>query len=187
MGKLRTALTGTLLSASLFASCTCHKQVEQPSILQEPKSGFQASGAQPKPRERAQAPTPTAPPKAAEEQVAQAPPSPTAAVQMPPDFPADVPVFKDASLAQVHDLANNARNVIFRTPAAVEDVAAFYQDTMTKGGWKITQQFTHGKHAFMTFQKSNMQASVTVAEDARNPGQQVIAIMYEQQQDIEEF
>jgi hypothetical protein len=146
-----------------------------------PKSGFDLSERKGTPGQRAQAPTPTA--AKTPEQVAQGKPSPSPGAQMPPDFPADVPVFKDAAVSQVQDLANNAHNVIFRTDAPVQDVATFYQDSMTKGGWKVTQQFSRSNHAFMTFQKGGMLANVTVAEDVRNPGQQVIAIMYEQQKE----
>lgn len=108
---------------------------------------------------------------------------------MPADFPKDVPVFKDASLSQVQDLANNAHNVIFTTAAPVTDVSAFYQDKLTSAGWKVTQQFQRSNHAFVSFQKGNMIANITIAADERTPGQQLIAIMYEEQAplDFDEF
>ena len=178
-----------LLSAAMFASCTCHEQVaREPTGFQEPSSGFHASGSKPTPQVQAMAPTatPAARPglgmKTPPEQAA-AEPTPPAAV--PADFPKDVPIFKDAALAQVQDLANSAHNVIFTTAAPVTDVSSFYEQKLTGAGWKVTQQFAHSNHAFMTFQKGNMIANVTIAEDVRHPGQQVIAIMYEQQRPAE--
>src|SRR5262249_2766996 len=105
------------------------------------------------------------------------------------DFPRDVPIYKGAAVAQVQGLANNAHNVIFTTSAPVTEVSAFYERQLTQAGWKITQQFAQPKHAFFTFEKDNMLTNVTVAEDVRNPGQQVIAIMYEEQHpgDVEDF
>jgi hypothetical protein len=176
----------------MFSSCTCHQQVsQQPEAerpaFREPPSGFHAAGATATPQAQAQAPTATPVALGAKtppEQVA-AGATPTAPAQMPQNFPKDVPIFKDAALSQVQDLANQAHNVIFTTAAPVTDVSSFYEDKLTRAGWRITQQFTRSNHAFMTFQKGSMIANVTVAEDVRNPGQQVIAIMYEEQQGAE--
>jgi hypothetical protein len=178
--------TGVLLSSVLFSSCTCHQQVAEAPSLTERPAGFHASAPTRSPALRAQAPTATVP-KQTPAPVAQS--APTPAVEMPADFPKDVPVFKDASLSQVQSLANNAHNVIFRTAAPVSEVAQFYQDSLTRAGWNVTQQFTRSNHAFATFRKGNMVANVTVAEDAQTPGQQVIAIMYEEQKplDFDEF
>ena len=75
--------------------------------------------------------------------------------------------------------------MIFTTAAPVTDVSTFYQDKMTSGGWKVTQQFQRSNHAFLSFQKGNMIANVTIATDERNPGQQLIAIMYEEQKPLD--
>lgn len=177
--------TGVLLSTLLFSSCTCHEQVAEKPSFPEPPSGFHAAKS-PSPA-RAAAPTLT-PAKAPAEEMAAAPTS-TPAAEMPADFPKEVPIFKDAALAQVQNLANNAHNVIFSTPAPVADVSAFYQEQLTRSGWKVTQQFSRSNHAFMSFQKGSMVTNVTVAEDVHHPGQQVIAIMYEEQKplDFDEF
>src|SRR5262249_40865090 len=125
--------TGLLLSATLFTSCTCHQdvghppgtlQVPPPFHVQEPKSEQKVVAA----------PTATAPMKApTPPQMAAAPSTPPAG--MPPDFPQDVPVFNGAALAQVQGLANNARNVIFSTPAPLTEISQFYQDKMRAAGW----------------------------------------------------
>jgi len=181
--------TGILLSAALFASCTCHKEIaplsQQPSNFPDRGSGFIAKSTPA--QARAEAPTPT-PAAKQPEQVAVAPTS-TGPAEMPADFPKEVPVYKDATVSQVQSLANNAHNVIFSTAAPVNEVSAFYQQQLTKAGWKVSQQFARPNHAFMTFQKDNMLANVTVTEDAHNPGHQVIAIMYEEQKplDFEDF
>jgi hypothetical protein len=182
--------TGMLLSAAVFSSCTCQKQVSTPppSTFEAP-SGFHVSGPKITPLAHVVAQPATPVPTAA--QMAQGGPTPTAAapVAVPADFPADVPIFKDAALAQVQDLANNAHNVIFTTPAPLPDVAGFYQERMGKAGWKVTQQFQRSDHAFFTFQKGNMIANLTVAPDVNDPSKQIIAIMYEQEKplDFDEF
>ncbi len=179
------AVMGMLLSSMAFSSCTCHQQSTEAPPLSERPTGFHASAPTRTPVQHAQAPTATVP-QAAPPQVAQAA---TPAAEMPADFPKDVPVYKDAALTQVQSLANNAHNVIFRTAAPVTDVAQFYQDTLTRSGWNVTQQFSRGNHAFATFRKGNLVANVTVAEDVKTPGQQVIAIMYEEDKppDFDEF
>ena len=126
---------------------------------------------------RIQSPTP------AEPQVAEASPAP--AVDLPTDFPADVPVFKDATVSQVQNLANNAHNVVFRTAAPVGDVYAFYEKQLTDRGWDVTQQVQRDAHAFISFRKGDLITNITIAEDPHTPGKQVIAIMYEQEQPLE--
>jgi hypothetical protein len=92
-------------------------------------------------------------------------------------------------LEQVHDLPNNAHNVIFRAEGSVEDINRFYHEKLSAAGWNVTQQFARPNHAFMTYKKGNLIANVTIAEDARDPSRRVIAIMYEEEQPLpfEEF
>ena len=177
---------GVLLSAALFMSCTCHKDVNPPpsSTFEAPPSGFHASGVKITPRalevvKATPVPLPTEP------QVVEAKPTPN----MPSDFPADVPLYKDASLTEVQDLANSAHNVVFRTADTIPNVYRFYQDQMVKNGWQMTQQVQRSTHAFISFKKGAMIANLTVAEDVQNPGKQVIAIMYEEEKplDFDEF
>ena len=172
--------TGIILSAALFTSCTCEKAL--PPVPTESSNAFEARpGAfQKTPQKQAAAPTAiTTPVKLA------AAPTPTVAAALPPDFPSEVPVFNGAALSQVQELPNSAHNVIFNTAAAVTDVSRFYHEQLSKAGWKATQQFERTNHAFMTYEKGTMRANVTIAEDANNPGQQVIAIMYEEVKPLE--
>jgi hypothetical protein len=184
-GKMRyvsVVVSGLVLGAALFSSCTCHEQVSQPPTLHEPPSGFHAAAPKLTPQVRAQAPTVT-PAKPLGPQVA-AGPSPTPPAEVPADWPKDVPIYKDAALNRVQNLANNAHNVIFSTSDKVPDITSFYQDTMTRAGWNITERLQRENHAFFKFEKGNMVANVTVAQDVQNPGKQIIAIMYEEQQPL---
>src|SRR5574341_1074274 len=188
MRQFSVVATAIVMGATVFSSCTCHKQVSEsaPSAaFKEPPSGFHASGTSLTPKPRAEAPKPTEAPT--EAIIAEVLPTPPADV--PADFPRDVPIFKDASLAGVQDLANDAHNVIFTTPSSVTDVYGFYEQRMTKAGWVLTQQFHRPQHAFLSFKKGNTIANMTIAEDAQNPGKQIIAIMYEEQKplDFDEF
>lgn len=190
----RLTLVGLLVLCGTLpiSSCTCRNGQPPPPAapgVPERASGFQA-GAAPtaSPTGGAEA---TATPTAAAATPTPAATTPTPAttptgepVALPPDFPADVPVFGDARVTQVQGLANNASNVIFTTSGRVEEVFDFYQDRMAKAGYKVTQQFSRPNHAFATFQKGKLIANITIAEDVRNPGQQIIAIMYEEEQPL---
>jgi hypothetical protein len=103
---------------------------------------------------------------------------------VPASFPKDVPIFKDATLSQVQDLANEAHNVIFSTAAPVKEVSSYYRDKMKSTGWKVSEEFERSGHAFMKFEKGDMVANVSIVEDASQPGKQIIAIMYEQVQPL---
>lgn len=182
MRYVNVGMCGLLFGVLSMASCTCHKDVGSPTF-QEPPSGFHSAQSETKPGLHVKAPTVT-PAKAAPEEVAAAG-TPTPAANLPADFPKEVPVYKDAAVSNVQDLANNAHNVVFSTSAPVAEVSDFYQTTMTRQGWKVTQEFHRAEHAFMTFEKGQMVANVTVSVDARNPGKQMIAIMYEERKPLE--
>src|SRR5216684_1340834 len=114
--------TGLLLSAALFSSCTCHKElapISQAPPAFEGHSGWSAS-ASATPQAHAQAPTATPAAKQPPEQVAAAS-TPTVPAAIPDDFPKDVPIYKGAAVTQVQGLANNAHNVIFTTSAPVTE------------------------------------------------------------------
>ncbi|MFQ5666342.1 MAG: hypothetical protein ACE5I7_07900 [Candidatus Binatia bacterium] len=187
MRYISITLAGLFVSAALFTSCTCHKQVSEPapSAFKPPPAGFHASGPNITPPMRLAAPKVTPGRKAPPAQVAAAEPASTPPADVPADFPEDVPIYKDAALAQVQNLANDAHNVIFRTAAPITDVYAFYRERMTKAGWKVTQHVQRSTHAFISFKKGDMIANMTFAEDPKNPGKQVIAIMYEQEKPLE--
>ena len=177
--------SGVLLSAALFTSCTCHKDLP-PSSSTFPDAPPRSDWAKITPHAQVivrATPVPVQPTPA---QVAEPKPTPG---NLPADFPSDVPVYKDASLSDVQSLANDAHNVIFKTDGSIPDVYHFYDNQMRKNGWEVTQQLQRSTHAFLSFKKGNMIANLTVAPDVQNPGKQVIAIMYEQQQplDFEEF
>jgi hypothetical protein len=185
MRHLKAMATAVLLSAVMFNSCTCEKAVPPPPVtsMNATTPGFHASEPNKTPQQRVQAPTAT--PGQPQEVAAAA--TPTIAVEMPKDFP--LPVFDGASLAQVQSLANDAHNVIFRSNASANDLYNFYQDKLTRDGWQVTQQFQRGNHAFLSFKKGDLVANVTIAEDVKSPGNQVLAVMYEHEKalDFDEF
>jgi len=170
--------TVTLLLAMSLSSCTCHKDLPprpEPTPTSQPFKEREGglSTKSPSPRIAGATPTP---------EVQQAADQP--AVALPGDFPREVPIFGDAKVDQVQELPNNAHNVVFRTSGSVTEVTRFYHDQLSGSGWNVTQQFERPNHAFMTYRKGNLIANVTIAEDSRTPGQQVIAIMYEEEKPL---
>jgi hypothetical protein len=174
MGQFRYALVAMLLATMIFSSCECNRT--EPPLDEEPafperSTGFDVDKTPlAKPTPTPAAPTPTEPAK--EE------PTPQVDVRIPDDFPSEVPLYKDAELTLVQPTAGNGHNIVLRTSDDVSKVHRFYQDDMQKKGWKMSQEFERGEHSFATYQKGNTMINVTIASDAENPGKQVIAIMY---------
>ena len=171
-----------LVGAMAFSSCTCHKDVPPPpttTTMSDSRSGWgvKEEGKTPVPKVQ----TPTAVPT--EPVMAEAQETPEAGPAVPDDFP--VPVFEGAEVAQVQPLANNAHNVIFHTAASVGELYTFYEDKLTSEGWKLTQSFQRGPHAFMTFRKDELIANVTIADDPSQEGRRILAVMYEAEKPLE--
>lgn len=172
-------LSGAAVAIAMaFSSCTCHEQVREvpKQSIKDLPAGFRA--------EHKGATTPAASPKPTQEVAAAVTP-----MGLPADFPKEVPVFKGSVVQGVQELPQNAHNVVFRTSAPVADVSEFYEKELKQAGWSVTQEFKRSTRAFATYEKGNMLAHVTVAEDPDNPGQQVIAIMYQEKEklDFDEF
>ncbi len=182
MRFLVSALALVLFLAMAFSSCTCLDRADPPIAIEDSDSGSRSQASSP-------AVTPSRPAATATvvalTATPDARPTLTPPDRLPTDFPSEVPVIPGSTLAQVQDLANNARNVLFTSDKPVPELVQTYQDTMTKAGWRITQQFTRDQHAFATYEKDKMLVNVTVVTDFESPGQQIIAVMYEEQKPLE--
>jgi len=187
MRFLAAAVLVVILAVMAFSSSTCHEEVDSPTATLESSSGFNAKGSATvaaATRLATKAP-PESTPTVDVETTATVAPSPVVPDRLPTDFPSEVPVIPGSTLAQVQDLANSARNVIFTSDKPVPELVKTYQETLTKAGWRITQQFTRDQHAFATYEKGKMLVNVTVVTDFETPGQNIIAVMYEEQRPLE--
>jgi hypothetical protein len=177
MLKVRYLVIAAACVAMSLSSCECEKS-SPPEVSESTGTKFEGG----KPPGMAEATKPPA--KEEQEPVAQTTPP-----ALPDDFPKDIPVLEGAEVAQVQDLPNNARNVIFLTDKAVPGITNFYRKKLEDAGWKLTQNAERGTHAFVSFKRGNMIANLQVAEDSRHPGKRVVAIMYEEEKPLpfEEF
>lgn len=179
MSNLRYLVIGTLAVLMPISACQCQcGRSRPPGVEDAPQSsGFKES--KPPVLSDAVKPTPAQRPEPKEDdEVAETPP------ELPKDFPKDIPVVADAEVAQVQDLANDARNVIFITAKPVTEITTFYRKKMEDAGWKLTQESERSEHAFVSFKRGNMIANLQVAEDPRYPGKRIIAIMYEEEKEL---
>lgn len=176
MGQIRYALVAMLLATMVFSSCECNRSeppLDEESDFPERGTGFQIDK---QPEATPSSPTPAPEPTPTEPAAEEA--TPEIDVRIPDDFPTEVQVYKDAELTLVQPTAGNGHNIVFSTSDDVSTVHRFYQDDMQQKGWKMSQEFERGGHSFATYQKGNTMINVTIAADGENPGKQVIAIMY---------
>jgi hypothetical protein len=174
------------LAGMTISSCTCQRSVpEPPEQFSRPK-GFVASLPTPR-RPRAEGPEDG---KLAAQRLTPQATIPEAAltpryeaVDLPEDFPDEVPVFKDAEPFSVQELAAGARNVLFHVDAPQTEVFSFYRNTLSTNGWKVTQEFQAKEHAFLSFKKGDLVTNMTVSTDPRT-GKQIIAIMYQTEEPL---
>ena len=173
------------IGALAFQSCTCHQEQSESEPVISKRSGFNA--ALPTRRREARHDskalsmvrvTPVAPtlPAAVE--------TPTAGVvELPEDFPSDVPVFEKAEAFAVQPTASNGRTVLFHVDAEPKEIFSFYKDNMQTQGWNMSQDYQTKDQSFLSFKKGKTITNVTIAKDPRS-GRQIIALMYYQEQDL---
>jgi hypothetical protein len=170
-----------VLAAGLaFASCTCHRDLPEPPADSVAKSrGF---GSLPTPR-RDRAPEALAELTPPVPTIVVTPPA-AAEVELPENFPSDVPVFKDAKPFAVQQLAGNARNVLFNADAPSPEIFTYYRDEMQSNGWTKTQEYQTREQSFLSFKKGRMIANMTISKDPKGGKQQIIGIMYQEEDDL---
>lgn len=176
---MRFALLGLCGMFSL-QSCTCHQDVPETSTRVEQRGGFNAALPTRKREPRQENDvlartrlTPEVPPT-----LPPAADTPTpGTVALPDNFPADVPVFKDAEPVAVQNVAHDGRTVLFHVDAEPKEVFSFYKEKMAKVGWNTEQEYSTKGQSFLSFKKGSTITNVTIAKDPKT-GKQVIAVMY---------
>ncbi len=164
-----------------FTSCTCQRNLPEPPMkTAERSNGFGAA-----------LPTAKRAPVRAVPRMTSMKPTlpavvatPTAGVaEIPADFPADVPVFHNAEVFAVQQLAQNAHNVLFHADAETPEIFNYYHDTMKSKGWDVAQQYQSKGQSFLSFRKGQTVTNMTVTTDPRT-GKRIIAIMYYEEQKL---
>lgn len=166
-----------------FGSCTCNRETPEPPgrVAVRSPGGFGAMVTPRKPLVPSEGEiTPRAPEPAAAPTLPAATPG---VVNLPEDFPPDVPVFEGSELMAVQKLANNARSVIFNVQAEAPQVFTFYKDSMKGKGWDVTQEYEAKEQSFLSFQKGKTITNLSVTKDPKS-GKRIIAIMYYEQEDL---
>ena len=166
------------LLALTFSSCTCSSSTPEAPPPPVARSGSGFGMLKPTERSVPDVAKGVVTPKPVEAR--PAPTLPTAAMkaELPEDFPSDIPVFKDAKVAAVQQLANNARNVVFTVDdAEAAKVFDFYKGDMGHSGWKTEQEYQGGEQSFLSFKKDKMVTNVSITKDPKT-GKRVIAVMY---------
>jgi hypothetical protein len=184
MGRFSAYLLPVVVVAMAFSSCTCQEEGPPPPAAELAKT------LPTRPAGFGIATTPTvAVATPVEEMEPEEEPTEAAepVVEIPEDFPEDVPIFEGAELAAVQDLAGDAHNVLFRTDAPATEVFEFYREDLRGKGYELTQEYATDDQSFLSFQKGQLITNVIIARDPHDKSRRVIAIMYQVEEEIEEF
>ncbi len=177
-------LVAAIVLALTFSSCTCQRDIPEPpkrsSRLSRTRNAWgglptRRAPARPERRDLGQR-------KPIEREQPTMRPAPQAAgeegeVELPEDFPGDIPIVKDSELFGIQALPAGAKNVLFRTEKDVPEVFNYYRDSMSGAGWDVTQEYQRDNQSFLSFKKGDTITNMTVAVDPKT-GKQVIAVMY---------
>lgn len=172
-------------TALAFQSCTCHREEPDAEPTLSQRSGFSAvfptrrrdiqRDLEPLRAARATAAPPTLP-------AAAGTPTP-GLVDLPDDFPTDVPLYEGAEPFAVQPMASDGRTVLFRIEAEPKEIFGFYRENMPAQGWSLSQEYQTKDQSFLSFKKGSMITNVTIAKDPRSD-RQIIALMYYEEQEL---
>lgn len=170
---LKLLLSVALALVASLSSCECRKEPPplQPNAIKEPDTKSKLDDAAGKLRRPTRTPKDTPAPE----------PTATPPSSVPADFPSEVPVPEGSTLMKAMPMANEAHNVIFSVRDSVKNVTSFYENKLKAEGFQQTQQIPGANRSFATYKKGELLVNVTIVDDERSPGQQIIAIMYERE------
>ena len=97
--------------------------------------------------------------------------------KLPSDFPADVHIYKGATVTAVAQMGDGS-SITFGCEDAPSKVADTYRDEMTGKGWVVGTSMDMGDQQMMMFTKEKRVVTVTVGE---SEGSTVIALILAQQ------
>ncbi|MCR9115638.1 MAG: hypothetical protein NXI22_01655 [bacterium] len=92
-------------------------------------------------------------------------------VELPDDFPADVPVYPNAKVVNSLDLAGNLM-VTFVSEDSAGDIVAFYETGLVENGWELTANAKAAQGANLIGQKKEEKRTVsaTIGTDQNAAG-----------------
>ena len=183
-------VVGALIAAMSFSSCTCHEgsppegtapqnlvEKRPPGFTLGPRVTHTPLPATPWPSPKRASPNPS--PKGTT--------TPQPNVALPTDFPSDVPVMPGATLSAVQQLGGGAHNVLFTTSQSPSQIFDYYKNDLKAAGHKVTQEYQASDQSFISFKKGNLVTNIVIAPDPNDSTHRVIAIMYQEEQDVDEF
>lgn len=168
MRPLRIVVLTLFVLVFSMSACECRKENPSPAAkeLATPDLGSKLGSPVAK---KSSTPKPTK----------EAKPTETPPANLPANFPKEIPVIEGSTLMKTSPMANDAQNVIFSVADSVSNVSDTYRNKLQAQGFEITQKIEREGHTFFTFKKGDLLVNVTIADDQRSPGQQIIAVMYE--------
>ncbi len=87
-------------------------------------------------------------------------------VALPPDFPRDVPILRDATVKLV--MSQGERTIVhLYTSASVADAAKFYDAELKSQGWKIEGTTNTGEMFVVSAKKGKAVCGVTVTREGK--------------------
>jgi hypothetical protein len=91
--------------------------------------------------------------------------------KVPDDYPADVPVYKDARITLSQTVSDkNGRNLVMETGDAADKIIGFYKAGLESNGWKIEGTVAMGDMSMLTATKAARQfvVQITNSNDKRS-------------------
>jgi hypothetical protein len=82
-------------------------------------------------------------------------------VELPGDFPGDVPIYSPGTLEQVH-VGDGKHAASFTTEASSQEVAAFYREELSGNSWNLEKAIEFGGQVMLSGTKQGRRVSVFI-------------------------
>ncbi len=83
-------------------------------------------------------------------------------VQIPSDFPADLPIYKNAKPLAVMKIEKEGHSVTLESVDSLDTVYSFYVDALQANGWTLEAQMDFGTQKMIAAKKGDQTAAVSL-------------------------
>lgn len=93
----------------------------------------------------------------------------------------------DARIAAVQKLAGQAHNVIFTAVTPPPEIFRYYREDLKSKGYQLTQEYQAKEQSFLSFKKGQLVVNIVITRDPNDPDRSAVAVMYQVEEEVEEF
>lgn len=95
-------------------------------------------------------------------------------VNLPKNFPTDIPIYKPSTLISASATENTHFSAAAKTNSSVNEVLNYYRNQMVSEGWTSVNESSYSDGTLLSFKKANRSMTVSVSNQKNEPSEKTL-------------